>query len=178
MTATPTQTPPKPGTPGSPAAAGVYADPAAGTARPARPAPSARPGFTTLLRELRDDVILLAKQEFALARTETARNASVIGTNIGKAAAYGALALVGVLLILVGLSLALGYLITEAGIFLSPVAAAATGFLIFGAIVTLIFAILLYLATKKIKETHALPQRSMDSLNADANLASRAASGR
>ena len=146
---------------------------------PARPpVRSGRPGLTTLLRELRDDAILLAKQEFALARAETARNAGVIGTNIGKAAAYGALALVGVLLILIGLSLALGHLIAEAEVVLSPIAAAATGFLIFGAAVTLIFAVLLYLATKKIKETHALPQRSLESLNADADLASRAASGR
>ena len=136
-----------------------------------------RPGFATLLRELRDDAILLAKQEFALARTETAQNAATIGTNIGKAVAFGALALVGVLLILVGLSIALGFLLTQAAL-MSPIAAIAAGFLIFGAVFTLVFAILLYLATKKIRETHALPQRSMDSLNSDANLAARAASGR
>ncbi len=114
-----------------------------------------RPGLATLLRELRDDGILLAKQEFALARRETAQNAATIGTNIGKAAAFGALALVGVLLILVGLSIALGFLLTQAAL-MSPVAAIAAGFLIFGAVVTLIFAILLYLAMKTIRETHAL----------------------
>ncbi|BAM03975.1 phage holin family protein [Phycisphaera mikurensis] len=141
-----------------------------------RSAPRGRPGYATLLRELRDDMILLAKQEFALAKTETSRNAATIASNAAKAVAYGALALVGVLLILVGLSFALGWLFTEAGMLAVP--AIACGFLVFGAFVTIVFAVLLYGATKTLREANALPQRSLDSLNADANLAARAASGR
>jgi hypothetical protein len=131
----------------------------AADAPPPRPLHRAR----KLFHNLRDDVVLLAKQELALAQSETQQNIAQIVRRLGNAGAYAAAVATGLVLFLFGVSIALGYALTQTGI--EPGLSYALSFLAVGTLITLIAGLGLRAALKHLAHDDPVPTRTLRSLS-------------
>ncbi len=117
-----------------------------------------------LFRKLANDVSTLFRQEIALAKAEMTSTVSDVRTGIASVAMGGAVLYAGILFLLGGVML----LLTE---WMSLMWAA---FLV-GAVVAVIGLIMLASGRKKMSAESLAPDRTMDSLRKDADLARRKA---
>ena len=103
----------------------------AGTAPPPRDpalhAEAAEPGFADLIKSLRDETLTLFKQEVALARTEVTEKAKQAAVDTAKVPVGGALAYLGLGILLMGSAFALAWLFAVLGMALLPALALAFG---------------------------------------------------
>ena len=110
------------------------------TQTPPDPAAAAEPGIGGLIKDLRDESILLLKQEMALARTEMTQKAKQAARDTAKIPAGALIAYLGLGLVLVAISLLAGWLLLLTG--LDPLASNVIGFAIVG-IITLVAGLLI-----------------------------------
>jgi hypothetical protein len=124
-----------------------------------------------LLRQLRDDTTTLVREEVALAKTEVSEKVSVFSRNVAYLAAGAFVALLAAMMILFSLGyLVRGFLVT-AGIGESM--ATFLGFLIIGAIVGVIGAVLISKGIKTLKNKSLAPERTIETLKEDKAWAQR-----
>ncbi len=120
-----------------------------------------------LLKELRDESMLLFRQEVDLAKTEMSEKASRAGRNVGYLAAGGVVAAMGALILLLGIVVGLYVGLTAAG--LSHATAGWLAPLIVGGGVAGIGYGLIQKAITTLKNESLVPERSKASLVADKN---------
>ena len=118
-----------------------------------------------LLKELRDEMSTLVRQEVALARTEMNEKAAKFGRNAGHLGVGGILAHAGVLVLLLGISALLYAGLVAAG--LSHMTAGWLAPLIVGAVVTIIGCVLSMKAISALKRESLVPEKTVDSLKED-----------
>jgi hypothetical protein len=122
-----------------------------------------------LLKDLRDESTTLFRQELTLAKKEMGEKLSETVRNVTYLATGAFIAFLGLVLLLFSASSAVAELFLQRG--MDEGAAAALGFLIVGAIVAIIGAILIMKALKTLKHQSYVPERTIDSLKADKQLA-------
>lgn len=120
-----------------------------------------------LLKELRDETLLLFRQEVDLAKTEMSEKASRAGRNVGYLAAGGIVAAMGALILLLGVVVGLYVALTEAG--LSHATAGWLAPLIVGGIVAVIGYGLIQKSITTLKQESLALERTKASLIADKN---------
>ncbi|MEO7599869.1 MAG: phage holin family protein [Opitutus sp.] len=128
----------------------------------ATPQPNSIPG---LLRELRDEATTLLKAQVQLAKVEVKENISRLAGNVAKIAVGGVIALMGAIVLLIGLGQLLGVLLEKAG--LSQATAQWLGPVIVGLLVTVVGVVLLERAKKAIAEESIAPRITLQTLKAD-----------
>jgi hypothetical protein len=124
--------------------------------------PTSKRPVAKLLRDLRDDLGTLFRQEVRLARTEVAEQAARAGRDLGKLAAAGLLAHAGLLMLLVACSLGIGALILAAG--LSSGLSLGLGFAITGILAAAVGLALLQTASKELRSRNLVPRQTVESL--------------
>jgi TRAP-type C4-dicarboxylate transport system permease small subunit len=118
-----------------------------------------------LLRELRDESVMLFRQEVALAKTEVTHKASRTGRNAAYLAAGGLVAFLGAFFILFGVTALIYMGLVAAGLehihagWLSP--------LIVGIVVALVGYSLVQKAISTLKHESLVPERTVQSLQED-----------
>lgn len=118
-----------------------------------------------LVKELRDEAILLVRQEAALAKSEIAEKISRILRNMAYAFAGALVAFVGLIFILQAATVGIGIGLREAGLsetqclWLSP--------LILGGIVAMIGAIFVSKGVAAVKSEPLVPEKTVQSLKND-----------
>ena len=115
-----------------------------------------------LLRDLRDDAILLFRQEVQLARTEAAEKGSELGRHVAQLAIGGAIAFAGALALIAALSVGVSVALLAAG--LSSTIAWWLGPGIVGALLTIIGMVMVLRGKKQMKEMSLVPVETMASL--------------
>jgi hypothetical protein len=115
-----------------------------------------------LLRDLRDELARLFRQEILLARSEVAEQTSRAGRNLGKLVVGGLVAYAGLLMLLVACAIAVRSGLLAAG--LAPWLALALGFLVTGAIVGAIGYVLVQACVKELGTTSLVPRQTVESL--------------
>lgn len=117
-----------------------------------------------LIRELRDEGIMLFRQEVALAKTEMSEKASRVARNSTYIGVGGAIAYAGLLFILAFLTGAIAIGLIAAGLeeWATPVAA-----LIVGAVVCAIGAGMALKGKNALKKESAVPEKTVESLKED-----------
>jgi hypothetical protein len=118
-----------------------------------------------LLRELRDEALLLFRQEVRLAKTEAVEKGSQLGREVVKLAIGGGIALAGGLALIAALCVLAFVGLDAAG--LSTGTAAWLGPAIVGTIITAIGAIMLLKARNNIKQMDLAPRETVASLKED-----------
>jgi hypothetical protein len=118
-----------------------------------------------LLKKLRDDTSTLVRDEISLAKTEISEKIGSTSRNVAYLAAGAFVAYAGLLLILQGFSFLLGGLFLSWG--LSEASAALLGFLIVGAVVGAIGAILVIKALDTLKKEPLTPTKTAETLKED-----------
>ena len=117
-----------------------------------------------LIRELRDEGIVLVRQELELAKTEVSEKASRVARNSAYIGIGGAVIFAGFLCLLGAATTALTIGLLEAGIaeWSMPLAA-----LIFGALTAIIGAILAYKGKRTVAQESPVPEKTVESLKED-----------
>ncbi|HEX6260945.1 MAG TPA: phage holin family protein [Woeseiaceae bacterium] len=115
-----------------------------------------------LVRKLASDLSTLFSQELALAKAEMTAAVKDVRGGVSSMAIGGGVLYAGLLFLLGGVMLLLGYWVEL------PIAA-----LIVGAVVTIIGAILLNSGKKRMEADSLKPERTIDSVKKDADLARR-----
>lgn len=115
-----------------------------------------------LVRKLASDLSTLFSQELALAKAEMETAVKDVRSGVSSMAIGGGVLYAGLLFLLGGVMLLLGYWVEL------PIAA-----LIVGAVVTIIGAILLRSGKKRMEADSLIPERTIDSVKKDADLARR-----
>jgi len=115
-----------------------------------------------LVKQLAYDLSTLFSQELALAKAEMTRAVSDVRSGMSSLAIGGGVLYAGLLFLLGGIMLLLAYWV------ILPVAA-----LIVGAVVTLVGAIMLRTGKKRMEADSLKPDRTIDSVRKDAELARR-----
>jgi hypothetical protein len=115
-----------------------------------------------LVRKLASDLSTLFSQELALAKAEMTAAVKDVRGGVSSMAIGGGVLYAGLLFLLGGVMLLLGYWVEL------PIAA-----LIVGAVVTIIGAILLNSGKKRMQADSLKPERTIDSVKKDADLARR-----
>jgi len=118
-----------------------------------------------LIKELRDDMIILAKEEIALAKTELAENAKRTGKNIGVLAGGGLTAFAALILFLMGLAKAAAALFINMN--LSPTTSEMLGYFIVAIMVAIIAGIFISKALQVLKNNPLIPEKTIETLNED-----------
>jgi hypothetical protein len=118
-----------------------------------------------LLRELRDEMTTLLKQELALARTEVAEKAAIAGRNIAFLAIGGLVAYAGLLFILYGMAMALSSALETAG--LTTEWAVLAGPALVGLIVALIGWAMVAKARRTLRPERLAPEKTIQTLKED-----------
>ena len=127
-----------------------------------RTVPSESRSIADLLRELRDESLLLFRQEVALAKTEMSHKASRTGRNVGYLAAGGLVAFLGAFFILFAVTALIYVGLAEAG--LSREIAGWLAPLIVGVVVALIGYALVQKAINTLRNQSYVPERTMQTL--------------
>jgi uncharacterized BrkB/YihY/UPF0761 family membrane protein len=122
-----------------------------------------------LLKDLRDESTTLFRQELTLAKKEMGEKVSETVRNVTYLATGAFVAFLGLVLLLFSASTAVAHLFIDRG--MDEGKAAALGFLIIGVVVGIIGAILIMKALKTLKHQSYVPERTIDSLKADKQLA-------
>lgn len=115
-----------------------------------------------LVRKLANELSTLFRQELALAKSEMTHAVSDVKTGVSSVAIGGGVLYAGILFLLGGIMLLLAYWVVL------PVAA-----LIVGAVVTIVGAIMLRSGTKKMSTDSLTPDRTVDSVRKDSEMAKR-----
>ena len=122
-------------------------------------------GIADLIKDLRDEAMLLVRQEVALAKTEISEKMARILRNTVYAIAGALVAFVGVIFILQAATVAIGIGLHEAGLtekqslWASP--------LILGVIVAIVGTVLISKGIAAVKNESLVPEKTMESLNND-----------
>jgi Putative Actinobacterial Holin-X, holin superfamily III len=118
-----------------------------------------------LIKELRDDALLLVRQEVALAKTEMSEKIGAAFRNIGYAIAGGLVAFLGLVFILQAVTALIGVGLKAAGVaseqclWLAP--------LIIGVVVAVIGTILVTKGIATLKNETLVPEKTIESLKGD-----------
>ncbi len=118
-----------------------------------------------LLKKLRDDTTALVRDEISLAKTEISEKVATTSRNVGYLAAGALVAYAALMLILQGLSFMLREQFILRG--MSEANATLLGFLIVGAVVGLIGAVLIVKALNTLKKEPLTPTKTAETLKAD-----------
>lgn len=118
-----------------------------------------------LIKELRDEMTTLFRQEVALVRAEMTEKAQIVARNGALMAAAGAVAYAAVLLILYGLSVALRVAMIALGA--APTLAAWLAPLLLGIVVALIAFVLFRQGATALKNARLAPEEARRSLQKD-----------
>jgi len=121
--------------------------------------------ISDLLKQLRDDTTTLVREEVALAKTETAEKAAVVGRNAAFLAAGGLVGYSALVLLL----FALGFLLRDqfVGRGMSEGNATCLGLLIVGILVAIVSAVLISKALTAFKHETIAPHRTIGTLKED-----------
>jgi hypothetical protein len=125
--------------------------------------------IAVLLKDLRDHLIHLFRQEIALVRGEMAENAKHATRHLVAMAVGGALALAGAMVLLMGCASALAVLLTAMG--LEAEHAVWVGPILLGAVVAAIGFGVLQSARSRLQSTTLVPRRTVQTLKDDSNWA-------
>lgn len=118
-----------------------------------------------LLKDLRDEVLVLFRQQVELAKTETSEKVSIVSRNAIYLFAGGLVAFAGALFLLAGLTF-LGYVgLVSAGV--APAVAMWLMPLIAGIIVGAVGVFLVVKALQTFKHTNVMPEKTFDSIKED-----------
>lgn len=128
-------------------------------------------GYTipSLLKELRDNILHLFRQEIALAREETSENLRRVSKQGIAMAIGGAVAFLGAIILLMGVASATAVLLREMG--LAAEHAVWVGPLVVGLVVAVIGFAMLMGAKNRLKNTNLVPKRSVETLKEDSHWA-------
>ena len=118
-----------------------------------------------LFKKLRDDTATLVRDEISLAKTEISEKIASTSRNVGYLAAGALVAYAALMVILQGLSLLLRALFI-AGV-MSEASASLLGFLIIGAVVGVIGAILILKSLNTLKKEPLTPTKTAETLKQD-----------
>jgi hypothetical protein len=121
--------------------------------------------ITNLLRELRDEALLLFRQEVQLAKTEAVEKGSQLGKELAKLAIGGGIALAGALALIAALCVLVAVGLETAG--LSSGTSAWLGPAIVGAVIAAVGAAMLLNAKKRIQQMDLAPRETVASLKED-----------
>lgn len=122
--------------------------------------PRQRRRFGDLLKDLRDQTTTLLRQEVRLAQAETTEKVTLAVENAAKVAAGGFIAYTGLVLLLVGASLAAA--VGFAALGLSSALATILGFLSVGLAIALIGGILVWRALRVFRRAELMPRQTVD----------------
>jgi hypothetical protein len=114
---------------------------------------------------LRDETLILMRQELALAKTEMSEKAGVYGRNAGYLAAGALVAYAGAIFILLALSLVLAAIMVGQGVALLTALWAGSG--IVGILVAIIGAVLVMKAKNAIENETLTPTKTVETLKED-----------
>ncbi len=128
-------------------------------------APTNSPTLAGLLRELRDEVLLLLRQELHLAKVEISDSAAKLRRETAMLLGGAAVAFAGALFVLAGLSVLVAFGLGNAG--LGPMAAWTLGPAIIGVVVLAIGAGLFFKAKRTLQDTSLVPHETLESLKED-----------
>ena len=126
-----------------------------------------------LLGDLRDESIALLRKEGQLARAEMSDKVERVTDNLGQLAAAGAMLFAAAVILLAGLAMAFTALLEAIG--LNEEVAIWLGPIVFGLITTVIGAVLLAKALKKLSQIDPVPQRTAETLSDNAQWAQQKA---
>ena len=118
-----------------------------------------------LFKKLRDDTATLVRDEISLAKTEISEKIASTSRNVGYLAAGALVAYAALMVILQGLSLLLRALFIVGG--MSEASASLLGFLIIGAVVGVIGAILILKSLNTLKKEPLTPTKTAETLKQD-----------
>ena len=118
-----------------------------------------------LFKKLRDDTATLVRDEVSLAKTEISEKIASTSRNVGYLAAGALVAYAALMVILQGLSLLLRALFIAGG--MSEASASLLGFLIIGAVVGVICAILILKSLNTLKKEPLTPTKTAETLKQD-----------
>ena len=118
-----------------------------------------------LLKNLRDDTTTLVRDEISLAKTEISEKIASATRNVGYLAAGALVAYAALIIILQGISLLLRDLFISAG--MNPASASLLGFLIVGAGVGVVGALLIVKALNTLKKEPLTPTKTAETLKED-----------
>jgi hypothetical protein len=118
-----------------------------------------------LFKKLRDDTATLVRDEISLAKTEISEKIASTSRNVGYLAAGALVAYAALMVILQGLSLLLRALFIAGG--MSEASASLLGFLIIGAVVGVIGAILILKSLNTLKKEPLTPTKTGETLKQD-----------
>ena len=118
-----------------------------------------------LIKDLRDEAMLLVRQEVALAKTEISEKLARIFRNTAYAIAGALVAFVGLIFILQAVTVAIGIGLHEAG--LTETQSLWASPLILGAIVAIVGAIFISKGIAAVKNESLVPEKTVESLKND-----------
>lgn len=121
--------------------------------------------LSDLVKDLRDEVVVMIRQQVELAKTETSEKIASIGKKSALVAAGASILYAGFLVLLAGLSF-----LTYAGLLaldVAPIYSIWIAPLIVGAIVTAIGGIMAYRYFKSVKNTSPVPEKMVHTLKED-----------
>jgi hypothetical protein len=118
-----------------------------------------------LLKNLRDDTTTLVRDEISLAKTEISEKIASTSRNVGYLAGGALVAYAALIIILQGISLLLRDLFISAG--MNPASASLLGFLIVGAVVGVVGALLIVKALNTLKKEPLSPTKTAETLKED-----------
>jgi hypothetical protein len=124
-----------------------------------------RSNIVDLLKNLRDDTTTLVRDEISLAKTEISEKIASAARNVRYLAAGALVAYAALIIILQGISLLLRDLFISAG--MNPASASLLGFLIVGAVVGVVGAILIVKALNTLKKEPLTPTKTAETLKED-----------
>jgi hypothetical protein len=120
--------------------------------------------FADLIRELRNESIVLFRQEIAMAKTEMSEKASIVGRNVSTLVIGGAVALLAIIFLLLAVTggLALMIMATDAelhAIWIAP--------LIVGTVIAAIATVMIVKAKEALAQTSLVPHQTIETLKED-----------
>lgn len=121
--------------------------------------------IASLLRDLRDEALTLVRQQSALAKTELKENVARLGGHVAQIAVGGLVAFTGAVVLLIGIGLLAGLLLTHAG--LDEDTARWLGTTLVGLIVAIIGWALLAKAKKALARDPIAPRQTIETLKQD-----------
>jgi len=119
----------------------------------------------SLLKELRDESTTLIRQEIALAKTEMAEKAGMIGRNVASIGVGAATLYAGVMVLLFGLTFIVYFGLNAIG--LSNFWSGVLSFIGMGALIALVGYGLIQKGLKTLKHESAVPEKTIESLKED-----------
>ena len=119
--------------------------------------------IVNLIKNLTGDFKTFIRQEIDLAKTEISEKISMLGKNVASIAIGGFVAYAGLIVLLIGLGVLLGYAFQKAG--LDPAMATFLGLAIIGLIVAGVGSAFIAKALSALKKEPLAPQRTMHTLH-------------